>query len=643
MENEQRESKIDQLAKKLNRVGEAPYEPTRHRLSKIDSGLQKDWLHEEKRAGNNFMVQEEEKMAFSKKILIASVAFFVVTAGIGSFFFFGQKNIFSPENINISISGPVSAEGGKEIGLQIVVTNENSVALDAAELVIDYPEGTKDADNLTKDLSHSREYVGVVTSGGVVNKTARSVLFGEEGSQKEIKVSIEYRAPNSNAIFVKAKSYTLAISSSPISVTVDTPSETNTGQEMVVKLKISSNSSTDIKNMLVDVVYPPGFQYKSSNVFPASKNNVWKIENLGPGKNFAIEITGILEGQNDETKTFRVSTGLESEKNPGKIATVYNSALQKILISKPFVGVALFLNGSQSAEYVVDGSKQIRGDIEWTNNTSDTINSGELSLKFIGQALDKISVSADEGGFYQSTNNTISWNKSGVSQFASIEPGASGRFSFSFSSLSLFSEGQPKLRNPAIDLEATFVGSRTMPGRTKEQVQTKVTRRVKIATSPQIAARSLYSTGPFVNSGPIPPKAENQTTYTVVWSVSNSSSDMSDTTVEATLPPYVKWLNVYAPQSEKMTYDPDGGKVIWNVGVLRAGTGITSSAREVSFQVAMLPSVAQINSAPSLTSDAVLQGSDDFTGIIVKSVRRAVTTILSGDPSFRDRDGIVIQ
>jgi hypothetical protein len=643
MENEQDESRIDILQKRLNRAGEGPHAPARHHLSRIDPGLEKDWEHPSQKLGIGVIASDQTTMSLAKKILLVSLAFFVIAVGVSGFFFLGEKNVFSPDNIDISISGPVSIEGGKELGLQVVITNKNSVALDAAELIADYPTGTKDPDNLTKDMTHRRDFVGSVAPGGVVNKTTRAILFGEEGSQKEIKISLEYRAPSSNAIFVKEKMYQLAISSSPINVTVETPKEINSGQEMVAKVKVSSNSSSDIKNLIVEVSYPSGFGYKRSNIPPTYKNNIWKIDSLAPGKSESIEVTGVLEGQNEEVKTFRVSTGLESDKNAGKIITVYNSALQKIQITKPFVGVSLFLDGNQTPEYVLDGVKSVRGDIEWENNTSDTIINGQLTIRFVGQALDKTTVSADDGGFYQSLDNNITWDKGGVTQFSSIDPGSSGRFSFSFGPLALFSEGQPKLRNPAIDIEATFTGTRIAAGRAKEQVETKILRRVKIATSPQVAARSLYSTGPFVNSGPLPPKAENQTTYTIVWSVSNSSSDVSDATVMATLPPYVKWLNVFAPNSEKMSYDPDGGKVKWNIGALKAGTGITSSAREVSFQVAFTPSVSQINTIPQLTSDIFLEGNDDFAGIVVKNTKRGVTTYLSSDPSFKDRDGVVSQ
>jgi hypothetical protein len=313
------------------------------------------------------------------------------------------------------------------------------------------------------------------------------------------------------------------------------------------------------------------------------------------------------------------------------------------MISKPFVGVTLRLNGNSDPVYVMGGTQSVRGDIGWTNNTTDSVYDGEMIVKFAGQALDKTSVETDGQGFYQSADNTITWDKMGVSQFTSIDPGASGSSNFSFSSLPLFTEGQPRLRNPEIDLTVTFNGTRVAAGQARTPIQTVITRKVKIATSPQIAARALYSTGPFVNSGPIPPKAEKQTTYTIVWSVSNSSNDMSDTVVEATLPLYVKWLNVYAPQSENMSFDADSGTVKWDIGALKAGTGITSSAREVSFQVAMVPSVAQVNTMPLLTSDAVIQGTDDFTGTTVKGTRRGVTTFLSSDPSYKQNDGLVGQ
>ena len=70
--------------------------------------------------------------------------------------------------------------------------------------VIEYPEGTKTAD-LQNDLPRFREGLGDIPANSILKKTYSATLFGEEGEQKNIDARIEYRVPNSNAIFERLK------------------------------------------------------------------------------------------------------------------------------------------------------------------------------------------------------------------------------------------------------------------------------------------------------------------------------------------------------------------------------------------------------------------------------------------------------
>jgi len=70
-----------------------------------------------------------------------------------------------------------------------------------------------------------------------------------------------------------------------------------------------------------------------------------------------------------------------------------------------------------------------------------------------------------------------------------------------------------------------------------------------------------------MNTGPVPPKVEQPTTYTVVWTVDNTSSAVGNAKVTATLPPHVKWLNETSPSGESVSYDQNSGLVTWEIGI----------------------------------------------------------------------------
>ncbi len=89
-----------------------------------------------------------------------------------------------------------------------------------------------------------------------------------------------------------------------------------------------------------------------------------------------------------------------------------------------------------------------------------------------------------------------------------------------------------------VSVKARRVSEQNVP----ENLTSSAVRTVKIASSAGLGAQVVRSTGPFQNTGPIPPKAEQATTYTVIWTINNTSSSIGGAQVSSGLPPYVKWV-----------------------------------------------------------------------------------------------------
>jgi len=153
----------------------------------------------------------------------------------------------------------------------------------------------------------------------------------------------------------------------------------------------------------------------------------------------------------------------------------------------------------------------------------------------------------------------------------------------------------------------------------------------------------LYYIGAFPNSGPIPPKAEQETTYTIVWNLSNTANNISDAKVRSTLPAWVRFIGPISPPTENLTYDPATREVIWEVGGIPASTGITGDSREVSFKVGLMPSLSQVGTSPVLINETTLTGRDDFAKVNVQVSKLALSTLLINDPSFNVTGANVVE
>ena len=578
---------------------------------------------------------KDTSMSFFTKILIASILFFLVALGIGAYLVFNGSNIVSANNVDITINGPVSAAGGEPVSFDVQISNQNNIKLETVDLSVDFPAGTTDAEDSLKELKNFRELIPDIQAGGVGQKTIRAIVYGEENSKKEIKVSVEYRVKGSNAIFQKEKTFDLLISSSPITLAVSSFKEVNSGQEFEMAVTMNSNSKEVIKNLLLKAVYPFGFTYTSSDVKPVSDTTTWRIGDIPPGGKKTIKIKGKLEGQDDEARVFRFTTGAQSVRNDKIIGTEYISSSQEISIRKPFMSVGVSLDGdSEVQEYVGVFNNPIKVEVSYFNNLPTSIIDGEIHVKLSGSAFDKVSVAPDQG-LYKSADNEIVWNSITTRALKDIGAGESGRVSFNITPRDL-STSLKAITNPDLKMEISVKGKRNSENNVPENITSSAARRIKIASNVSLGGQVVRSSGPFENSGPIPPRPEQQTTYTVIWTVDNTSSTVTNAQVQSSLPPYMKWLGKTNPSTEDITYNSVDGTIVWNVGSISTYTTGTSRRRQVAFQVGLTPSITQVGQTPVILNQSALVAQDDFTGETLKSNLGTLTTRFSADQTFTD-------
>lgn len=571
--------------------------------------------------------------------LIASCLFLLIAVSIAGYTFFGGRNFVSADNVDILVEGPASIGGGEPLSLNVSVVNKNSTDIQLVDLVAEYPSGSKDPSDPAKDISKVRLSLGDIKSQSVSQKTLASLMYGQEGDTREIKFSAEYRTANSNAIFFKEKSYIVSISSSPVIVSIDALDKVLGGQETDVKITVSSNSTATVKNLMLNLEYPFGFSVISATPAATFSDNIWRIGDLAPGAKRVINLKATTQGQDEESRTIKAHVGIQSVSDERDIATVIISRDHTFIIEKPFLGLDLAINGDRK-DAVTEAGKTVRAEILWTNNSLTKITNARIEAKITGNVLDKNSVQAD-AGYYDSLANTIIWESGRTSGFDTIAPGESGRLSFSFNTIDSSSGSMPV--NPSVSVLVSGKGSRIDDTGAPAQINSGSSRTVKLVSNLALSSRILHSQGAISNTGPVPPRVDNVTTYTVIWTVTNTSNSITGARVTAALPPQVSWTNVIAPADASLTYDSNGGTITWIAGAVPRNATVGSGAKQVAFQVALRPSANQLGSVPDIIGQATVTGTDTFTGVTVRNSAPALSTRTSTDASFRAGDETVVQ
>lgn len=585
------------------------------------------------------------RTSFFKKFLIFSLLFFVLTLIYASYVFFVGGNTVSNDNIDISVFGNNFAAGGEDLSLVVGITNRNSSALDLVDLVMEYPKNCSSGDkaDLSSGTERVRVSLGTIPAGAVRNENLKVILFGEQGSLCSTKISLEYRVEGSNGIFVKSKPYQVTISSTPLNISVDAPSTVSPNQDITLNVKATLNATHTVPKMLIKLDYPIGFQFESSIPKPSLGNNTWNLGDLSPGTESDISVTGkMFDVSNGEEKTFHISGGSQSSTDKSMIDVVFNSLPYTVTINKPFIEAKLLINGVSQREYATDVKTLISGQIQWTNNLDTKVDDLKIQAKISGNAFNRKTINAQQG-FYDSSTDTITWDKTSLNEFSEVNPGDSGSVNFSVSPLSLFSITSGILSNPTINIDISISGKESVQGYATTNLTNSNSGIIRIISDVGFADQALYYSGSFTNKGPIPPKVGQETSYTIVWSLSNTANNISKGVVSSSIPSWMRFVGPISPSDESLTYNSSTKEIIWNIGGISKDTGITGLGHSVSFQVAFTPSLSQVSTMPIILNDAILTGHDDFANVDVRVNKSSLRTSLNNDPLFPPIGGTVVE
>lgn len=573
-----------------------------------------------------------------KKFFFFSLGFAVLAILIVVITFLTGGNTVSNGNIDVQVLGNSFTAGGDELPLEIRVSNKNATSLELVDLFVEYDKGgdaTSGAGRV-RDLNS----LGSIAAGKSVSKNIFVTLYGEEGSIKNIDLTLQYRIHGSNAIFVKTSAFPVTLSSAPISLSSDAPKTVTPNQPVHFTVKVASNSKSTVSGMLLHVVYPDGFRFSDATPAPTSLTNTWNLGDLAPGAQREIQIHGTVFGQDGDDRAFRISTGAASASDATKIGLTYNSLLQVVTLVKPFLQADIAINGSKNDTVPVASGTNVHVSVDYANNLETQVTDAQVVVTLSGNALDTTGITSNNG-FYDSAKNTVTWDKTTAPELAVIEPSEKGSLDFSIRVKPLYAPGQSLITSPAIAFSVAIKGKQPDAGGAVAEISGSQNKKAIVTSDLGFSSVASYYSGPFTNTGSIPPQANQPTTYTVTWTLTNTANPLTGGQASALLPPYVDWVGTVSPASENVVYDETTRTIRWSVGQVAAGAGTTGKSRAVSFQVRFNPSTSQVGTTPKLVLDTAVTAKDTYTGEAVSITRGAVTTRLDGDPSFPLGGGVV--
>tara|TARA_B100000508_G_scaffold132869_1_gene122228 strand:+ start:4301 stop:6256 length:1956 start_codon:yes stop_codon:yes gene_type:complete len=645
------QEQIDEMRRRLYARGQKPEEVERHSLTDEKVEVASDWevdtptrpqttdLREGVSATDEFSMGKEEEESSEESprrrryrsfILIGSLLIFIFVAGLSSLFLYFGGNQISNDNIQISIDGPSLIGGGEALPIQVTITNQNTVIIESATLILKYPVGTRTVGDSPRNLYEERIPINDIAPGEVKNIPVRVAVYGEENAIKNVEATIEYRINGSNGMFYKdASALAFKISSSPLLLRIESIEKVASGQLVDVTMTAVSNASTPLQDILVTAQYPNGFAFENSEPAPVFGQNVWKIDELLPEETVSIKLQGIVSGLTDETFRINFNAGPASPDNQFLVDAALAEAKADFVIERPFIDVQIGINGDFDREAVLPEAYNSPIEVLIENTLDETVYDMVVEVIPKGNALDIDSIISNQG-FYDSNRRSIRWEVSNNPNFDRVLPGDSRKLSFTVL--------PNDVRTTAsFELEVNVYARRVAESSAQETLIGTTKASAKYSTHVEIASQVARNVGRFGDSGPIPPKVGVVTTYTLTVAVEAGANDMDNVVVDTGLPLYVNWLNEYDAEGT-VTYNSVSKGIQWVIGSIPA-----NERRDFTFQVSIQPSVSQLDTVPALLKTQRVKANDGFTSALLQESYSAVTTELSEELGFDERNGFVVE
>ncbi len=559
-----------------------------------------------------------------KRFFTIALVFFLAALGAAAFSLYRGAVTLSSKNVELTILGSSFVGGGEELPIQVEIANKNAADLVGVRLTLNYPKGATDESG--SDVVRIERELGTIASGKTKSEEFIAILYGEQGISRTVTATLTYELEGSSAQFQKESTFSVMVSSSPVGLTVDAPTAVVSNQSFTLTLHNTFGGDKQLGNVVTRVEYPDGFVFQSANPKPTAGTNVWNLGDLQVGDERTIVITGKLIGEVGDEKAFRTYVGVPENEMSNKIAVAYNSALSTLSISEPFISAGLTIGNSREDIVALTVGDDVSGKVTWVNNSGLTVTNPVFTLSLDGTSVDTSTITAPRS-FYNQLERTVTWTQDSDPLIVSIAPGASGEFPFAFKTI------PPSTGSRDIILSLSVAGMFPERNNAEQEINTIDQKIIRFGSNIQFSAQSLYSIGAITNSGPYPPAADKDTTYTVMWTVLPSENALMGVKATAVLPAGVNWTGVVVPSTEGISYNSENKTVTWNVGVLPKATSIPKS-KSVSFQIKVRPTKSQIGSAVDLLGPTTITATDSVTQTSVTAIKGGLTTKFETDPVY---------
>jgi len=563
-----------------------------------------------------------------------------------SFYIFNQGNRLNAKDIELKLTGPETVAVGEEIIYEIQYKNLSEFNLKNAEIYFQYPENFVFIDAVPAFIENAiadpvDKPVGVVGNYKIwkfdqidSKRSGRIEIKGKIidllDSEQDFTVNIKYRPENFSSTFSADDSIKTKVNLLGINVSVEAPSFFSLNEESDFIIKYTKQKDSFIEKFNILLEHGDNFSINSNN-----KDGLWEINEVKDSEEkITIKGTFLQKPKEGEKLKILLTLPIKLDNNTNEDGSAFAEATAgrrdyvfyeyEILpiVAEGALTLTLTANGSV-AERAVNFNDDINYVAHYKNSSEASLKNVIIMAVINSEVVDWSTFKDDNKG--ERRDNVILWTKEEIKELGDISPGQESSFGFSIKV-----KPRDEIKDVAINdyqVKTSLDYSIDSAIKNNSTPVTQITSKINSDLNIINELRYFDREGIAVGEGPLPPKANEKTTFKVYWTLTNNLHDLKNIEVYADLPEYVQWENNYNSGLGKIKYDSQSRKVTWQVSSWDA----IDEPAMANFTISITPSEKDKNKILTILNQTQVEAKDSATNGLIILTSKAKTSNLEDD------------
>ena len=550
-----------------------------------------------------------------RAIMIGGIVVFSIMAValVTTFLVYFQGGFFSSERVTLIMESPSSIGSNTLTEILFTYDNNNRAKLHDAQIAVQFGDYFIPAQN-QENFERVSDSQGIITIGTIGGNDTDTVALaghfvGPSDSVDDVSGILRYVPDRTSTRYEAQARTTTTITSSPISIDIKAPFEVVNGNLIDVAVIVKNNSKDAVSDLKLTIDTPKNFSIYNTTP-TATHDNTWLIRTIAPQSEQVIHLRGGLDSIVGTSQIFNVEVGTQES---GAEYVVYaNGEYAPRIINSPIIVKQNIESNDSGVVYAGDRLKYV---IKFLNDSEVPLRDSIVVAKFDTEVLDFSSLDLENKGDYDAKNKTITWKASDIPKLKLLNPHESGEISFAIPVLAKL----PINSKSDYNLPVTTIVSIDSDDIPSELRENKTV--LSNVLTKSVGAKVLLESKIVYVNGALPPKVGEKTKYTATLAITNVNNNISNSVVTVPLPTHVNFIS-----GKDVVFNERTNEVVWTIGDIGHGAGITSDIIQTDFDVEITPSIDQVDKSPLILQNQTLTAKDDFTNMPVQEISDSITT-----------------